>query len=290
MDFQAYLHKSWSEHAKNPQGVADQFEAHFQTLTQPEQIFPFAHLISHVFLEHLCDWAQGKQVLSKLQKLPLSENSETQSAMKRFIATMDYLTSARPDISAFSPSCQVRILAAAAGGFAAAKRISGAKSALQEAVSIAAQHLEEKDPAFKPLAMAGNNLASQLEKNEDRSAEETALMLFAAELARKFWELAATWLEVERAEYRLAHSELAAGNAEKAMKHANLCLEICQKNSASAMELFFALECFAKIYLQQNKRSEFAEALQKMEGYLGELNSDENPWCVKALNKLKARD
>ena len=112
-------------------------------------------------------------------------------------------------------------------------------------------------------------------------------MLFAAKLARKYWELAATWLEVERAEYRLSQSHLSAGEIELAIQHAKLCLEICQNNSANPMELFFAYECFAKIYRKQNKEDEFANAIQRMEFYLSKLNKDENPWCVRALNALK---
>lgn len=288
MDFRAYLNKSWSEHAKNPQAVADQFESQFKFLTSPEDIVPFAQLISHVFIEHLVNWAQGKQVLTQLRNLPLSEEPITQNALRRSVATMDYLLGEQQDISPYSASDQVRILAASASGFAAAQRILDARRTLQEAVSIASKKLDENDPAYKPLAMAGNNLASQLEEKENRDSEETALMLFAAELARKFWELAATWIEVERAEYRLAQSHLSAGNIETAMQHAKLCLEICQRNSADAMELFFATECFAKIYLKQNKKAEFAEAIQQMESYLAQLSKDDHPWCVRALDKLKA--
>ncbi len=54
------------------------------------------------------------------------------------------------------------------------------------------------------------------------------------------------------------------------------------------MELFFATECFAKIYLKQNKKDDFAKAIQEMEFYLSKINRDDNPSCVRALSKLKA--
>lgn len=287
MDFQAYLNKSWSEHAKNPQAVADQFETQFKFLAKSDDIVPFSQLISHVFIEHLCDWTKGKQILTKILDLPISEDSKAKTSLQRSIATMDYLTDEQQDISQYSAADQIRILAASAGGFAAAQDIPKAKSTLQKAVSLASNKLDEKDPAYKSLAMAGNNLACQLEEKVNRSTEETSLMLFAAETAREFWELAATWLEVERAEYRLAQSHLAAGNIDSAIRHAELCLDICQKNSADAMELFFATECFAKIYLRQNKKDAFAKEIQQMEYYLSKLNRGENPWCVRALNNLK---
>jgi hypothetical protein len=288
MDFQTYLHKSWSEHAKDPQGVAEQFESKFALLVKPEDVLAFSQLISHVFIEHLCKWREGKQTLTKLLKLPLSEGASTQKSLQRSIATMDYLIGDQQEISQHSAADQVRILAASASGFAAAQDIAKAQNTLQKAVSIASANLEEKDPAYKPLAMAGNNLASQLEEKINRSAEETSLMLFAAETARTFWERAGTWLEVERAEYRLAHSHLAAGNIAIAIRHAELCQKICEQNSADAMEMFFVVECFAKIYLKQDRRDDFAKALQQMENHLSKLNREENPWCVRALENLKA--
>lgn len=288
MDFQTYLHKSWSEHATDPQGVADRFESNFSLLSKPEDVLAFAQLVSHVFIEHLSNWKKGKETLTKLLSLPLSESAATQKSLQRSIATMDYLMGEIKEIAHHSASDQVRILAAAASGFAAAKDITKAKNTLEKAVAIASAQLDEKDPTYKPLAMAGNNLASQLEEKDHRSTEETSLMLFAAETGRKFWERAGTWLEVERAEYRLAHSHLAAGNIEKAIHHAKLCREICEKNSADHMEMFFVVECFAKIYLQQNRTTEFTNAIQQMEGHLAKLNREENPWCVRALENLKA--
>ena len=287
MDFQTYLNKSWSEHAKNPQAVADQFETQIKLLTKADDVLPFGRLISHVYIEHLCNCAKGKEVLIQLLNLSLSKDSVIEKPLQRSIATMDYILGEQHDISQYSSADQVGILAASASGFAAAQNISKAQSTLQKAALLASTKLDEKDPAYKPLAMAGNNLASQLEEKDNRSAEDTSLMLYAAETARKFWEQAGTWLEVERAEYRLSQSHLAAGNIETAIRHAKFCLDICQENSADPMELFFATECFAKIYSKQNKKEEFTKAIQQMESYLSKLNKEDNPWCVRAINKLK---
>jgi hypothetical protein len=42
-------------------------------------------------------------------------------------------------------------------------------------------------------------------------------MIFAAKTTRKYWEIAGTWLEIERAEYRLAMTYLAAGDLNVAL-------------------------------------------------------------------------
>lgn len=45
-------------------------------------------------------------------------------------------------------------------------------------------------------------------------------MLLAAQTARKFWEQAGTWLQVEKAEYRLSMTYLQAGDPGKAWQRA----------------------------------------------------------------------
>jgi hypothetical protein len=67
--------------------------------------------------------------------------------------------------------------------------------------------------AQRALAAAGNNLAAGLEEKPDRDAAGTAGMVAAAQAGVECWRRAGTWLEHERAEYRLARSLLAAGQA-----------------------------------------------------------------------------
>ena len=60
----------------------------------------------------------------------------------------------------------------------------------------------------RALAITGNGLACTLEEKPDRTADERALMILAAQTARHHWAIAGTWLETERAEYRLANTWL----------------------------------------------------------------------------------
>jgi hypothetical protein len=69
-------------------------------------------------------------------------------------------------------------------------------------------------------ATGGNNLAVSLEGRSPRSAYETQGMLMAAEGALQYWKQAGTWLEEERAEYRLARSRLQAGETAAAVQSA----------------------------------------------------------------------
>ena len=102
------------------------------------------------------------------------------------------------------------------------------------------------DPAALALAITGNNLACALEEKAERSREEIELMKLAAETGRRFWEIAGDWKNVERAEYRMGMTMLAAGEPRSAVEHAEKCLAVCQENEADACELFFAHEVLVR--------------------------------------------
>ena len=90
------------------------------------------------------------------------------------------------------------------------------------------------------LAAGGNNLAVALEAKVDRSPSETHAMLAAAEAALTYWKQAGTWLEEERAQYRLARSRLQAGEPAAAVQSAECCVAVCERNGAPPFERFFA--------------------------------------------------
>ena len=85
-------------------------------------------------------------------------------------------------------------------------------------------------------------------------------MLLAAHTGRKYWQIAGTWLEIERAEYRLAQSYFKARDLINSIKHANLCLTICETNNAGALEFFFAYESIA---LVENKMKLLEKSIKR---------------------------
>ena len=110
------------------------------------------------------------------------------------------------------------------------------------------QTLPKDDPAVRSMAVTGNNLAFALEEKAILSDGETTLMIQAAQAARKYWELAGTWLHVERAEYRLAKTYLKAGNKMKAREHATECLKLCEAHLADDFEMTYAREIVELAY------------------------------------------
>jgi hypothetical protein len=112
------------------------------------------------------------------------------------------------------------------------------------------------------------------------------LMILAAQVGRKYWEIAGSWLEVERAEYRLSQTYLKANNFAKALEHAQTCLEVAQENNAPALELFFGYEALAQVEKVRNNPLGFAKAVELAKEHFEKLSPDDRLWCGESFNQL----
>jgi hypothetical protein len=167
------------------------------------------------------------------------------------------------------------------------KRTGDAVRWFDEAIEVASYGPSKDDPASRALAVAANNLACTLEEREGRSKTETSLMLRAAEAARRYWEIAGTWLHVERAEYRLAISNLAAGRSRGALEHAGTCLRIVEENGSDPVEMFFAREALARAHDALGDRQATARERENAADLLGSITDEETrQYCAAALAKL----
>ncbi len=281
MDFKTYLDSSWSKHGKDSQKVAETFEATINLITDSSQLTQLAHLITHVEAEHLGQYSRGLKLIKLLSAHKLN-NDKTKVALNRFEAILQFAENSNFDITPFSDSDQIRILAAVASAQAGQSQTDLSTKNLNQALALA-EKLDSADPANRALAVTGNILASTLEDKSDLSPEQIDLMLLAARAGRKYWEISGTWLETERAEYRLAHSYLKAKDYINSIKHANLCLTICEKNSAPPLEFFFAFEAIA---LVEKAMAQLPRSFPKMESYFSQLSESDKSWCGPTLKKF----
>jgi hypothetical protein len=142
-------------------------------------------------------------------------------------------------LGALSPEDEARALAVVSG-LAGDRGLDALASAVVGRMTQLSGKLPAGGDAVRAVAAAGNNLACVLELREARTAEADATLRAAALLARTTWERAGTWVEVERAEYRLAMTHLALGDPQAAVAHAETCLAICRGNGGDPGELVFA--------------------------------------------------
>lgn len=290
MDFDTFLSQAWDEHAAQPEALAARVATQgLALLRQPEQAMSLAHLAQHVHGTHLGRWAQGVALQQQLLALPFaSEDSATTAALKRFAAALQLagaLGDARVGLGA---SERIRVTALAAAALAE-HDTARARALLDEAVAAAqAAALPDADPALRALAAASNNLAAALEEKTGRSAAERELMIVAAQTARHYWGRAGTWLEAERAEYRLAMSWLQAGDAAQARQHARHCLEIVQANAGAALEQFFAWEALGCAERAAGDSDGHARALAQARAASAGLDEGDRAWCQASLDRLAA--
>jgi hypothetical protein len=286
MSFDQFLQTAWKEHADDAEAVASRFAEGIALLEKPEQVPAFARLVLHVEGEHLGRWQKGRDLLTALRASPHFSGQEAESALRRGEAVLMACERGSLPSEGLTPSERVRALATAASSLSAHAQGERAEAFFRQALQLSGK-LPKEDPANRDLAIASNNLALALEERKNRAFRDTELMLMAAHAARKFWEISGTWLEVERAEYRLARSFLAAGKPHDALRHAETCLEVCSAHDAAAIELFFAQEAMALALFGAGQEELAANAVGRAGELFARLPEEEKPWCREPLSHLE---
>jgi tetratricopeptide (TPR) repeat protein len=290
VNFSDFMEKAWSEHAIQSLQVSMRIEPAFRFIEQSDQIPAMAHLVTHVFGEHLGQWDEGIRLLNELKRVPAYDPAgENAQAVGRFIASLELAGGKRASVADLSKSDQIRVLAIAAGALAEQGDAPGAQRLFRHALEIAQPGLRAEDPANRALAVAGNNLACALEERSVRGGTETELMILAAQTGRTYWGIAGTWLQWERAEYRLAKTYLQAGDSAGSLEHAQKCLEISELNSAPALELFFGYEASALAHKATGDIAGFLHAADQARRYFDSLGTNDKSWCAAALANLSHR-
>jgi tetratricopeptide (TPR) repeat protein len=289
MSFDAFIETAWNDHGDRPQEVADRLARSFQMIETAEQIPPYARLLTHVFGEHLGQWDQGIAALESLRNVPAFDRSAAATdALTRSIATLRYASGDTEALELLSRDDRVAVLATVSSALAGRQAFKQAIAAYSDALTLGQSGLPSGSPAIRALAIGGNNLAAALEEKKDRDASETAGMVVAAEGALKYWKQAGTWLEEERAEYRLARSLLKAGEPERAVQSARRCIEVCRANDAPAFEQFFGHAVLALAQRAAGGIAGFEASRAEARRLFDLVPADERQWCVSDLEELGA--
>lgn len=288
MDFQSFLDQAWADHASKTSEVVQRFSEGIKLIGSSDDLVALGHLITHVMGEHLGDWKGGRTWLERISHSPHCSSTQSQQALARFHAVLSLAEGDAVAVAQFTPSEWIRVLTMAASCVLERGQAARASGFLKEAVRVSEAGLMDKDPAHRSLAIAGNNIASALEERSTRTDAEAELMVFAAGVARVNWEKAGTWLEVERAEYRLGKSWLAAGDVERAQQHAKRGLMICIQNNAPALEMFFFSELYTLIYHSAKDFDQMEESRRQAIDDFERLEASDKVWCQATLDNIVA--
>jgi hypothetical protein len=252
-----WIHTAWDEHAADAEGVMSRFGESLGLVTEAKDLAPLATLMTHVAANHLGRYEDGLALMDKLSALGVFEAGEANSLSVARCKAMLYLCMGDNErAAAFEgeghpeelprASTSIRVCMAAAGALGQQGQAETARSLYLDAIQLAAYGPVLGDPAAGALAMNSNNMACELEVRESRTAEDDELLELAAKTARRYWEVAGSWVQVKIAEYRLAMTYIALGNGDLATEHAKLALAICDANEAADEERFFPLEALAR--------------------------------------------
>jgi hypothetical protein len=287
MIFDTFLETAWNDHGDSPHEVADRLASSLHVVETAEHIPPFARLVTHVYGEHLGQWDRGIALLESLRRLPASAGSAAAAgALGRNIATLRYAGGDTSVLESLSAEDRISVLALAASAFSGQNGMKRAIAAYAEALALAEAGLPPQSPALRALAVGGNNLAAALEDKTDRDEAETKGMIVAANGGLTYWKRAGTWLEEERAEYRLTRSLLQAGRPREAIASARRCIDVCTRNDAPAIETFFGYVVLALAQRADGDSEGFAASRRHALALHEQVPEDEKRWCQSDLAEL----
>jgi len=287
MTFDTFLETAWNDHGDHPQEVADRLASSLHVVETAEHIPPFARLVMHVYGEHLGQWDRGIALLESLRRVPASAGSAAAAvALDRNIATLRYAGGDASVLRPLSTEDRISVLALAASAFSGQNGMKCAIATYAEALALAEAGLPPQSPALRALAVGGNNLAAALEEKTDRDDAETQGMLVAANGGLTYWKQAGTWLEEERAEYRLTRSLLQADRPHDAIASAWRCIDVCLRNNAPVIETFFGYVVLALAQRASGDAEAFAEARQQALALYKQVPADEQQWCRSDLSEI----
>ncbi len=280
-----FVGQAWNDHADDAAAVAARLPQGLPLARDDDGVMRLAALAHHVLGEHLGRWQDGLAFLGQLAERGVHGDGGAAS-IARCRASLRLCGGIADERAAMSPSDQCRVAAMAASSLAAFD-VARASDLLHDAVA-RADGLPDADPGVRALAANGNGIAGTLQEAAPLGPAQRELMIRAAEVARTQWQRAGTWLEVERAEYRLALCWLAAGEAAQALQHAQRCEAIVRENGALPLELFFAAEalCLPLRALGDDagRKAALAGARQAFDA----LAADDRAWCRATLDKIEA--
>ncbi len=292
MDFDRWIDAAWNEHARDAAGVAARLETEGAALANDDAALGrLAHLAHHLHGDHLGSLAEGRALLARLAAHPAAGEA-TQAQLCLYDASLALTGGEAGPLAALPPSAGARVQALAAANLAerdaarAGALLAAAAATAAAAPADGAEALPDTDPAVRAVAVAGNNIAAALEERAARTPAETALMLQAARTGLVFWRRAGSWLQAERAHYRLAHSLLKAGEPAAARQEAQACLDLVAANGDEPLEAFFGWEALALAGAAAGDPAGHARALAQARAAFARLPADDQAWCRASLDKL----
>ncbi|MDB5860663.1 MAG: hypothetical protein JWQ76_4352 [Ramlibacter sp.] len=287
MTLQSFLQAGWRDHGDHPEDVAIRLAESLALVEAPADVAPFVRLLTHVHGEHLGQWQRGIDLLEALARVPAFDGSAlVRGPVMRGTAMLRFVGGDPSALEGLSDEDATHALASAADALAARGQVASAIAAFSLALARVPDTLDKEHPAARALAVCGNNFSAVLEKSADLGPAETRAMIAAAETGLRYWKLAGTWLEEERADYQLSRCQLRAGDVEAAMASIDRCIAVCTRNDAPPFELFFGHAVRAVLHRVRGEHAAFVESRRAALEHYVLIPADEQRWCEREHTEL----
>jgi hypothetical protein len=285
MDFASFQEQAWADHGDAPGEVALRLPPALALAATPADLAAWIRLVTHVYGEHLGRWQDGLDLIAQAEP-GCADDVPARMALHRHRAALQWCAGSASGVEALDPAEAVAALGIAASALAEQGQIDRALATYARAEATAAAGLPDGSPALRALAVGGNNLAATLETLADRTPGQTAGMLAAADSGLAWWRRAGTWLEEERAHWRVARCRLAAGDGPGAARAAQEGLAVCTAHGAPPFERFFLQVALAQARRAAGDEAGWAEARTAALADHAQVPQDEQSWCAEDLERL----
>ncbi len=240
------LAEGMTYHDSETERLAGELEAAAAAPVEPALLVPYIKLSTHTIGEHLGDWPRARRLVERVLggQTPSAQTAMAWArlAIARFLdgdalgateAELACLTAAGADFRAALIESRFMLVAT----LVSAKRRAEAAALYERALALARAAADAAP--HRAIAVASNNLASELVEASSRSPVEDALMKTAADAAHEFWLLCGTWVNEERALYLDALVANALGHPQEALAHVEQALAIIAANGEEPVDAAF---------------------------------------------------
>jgi hypothetical protein len=240
------LYEGFDDHNAGADRYAAELEAAAQDEVPGKHLVQFAKVAVHTIGEHLGDWPRARRLTDRLLagRAPDAETAKAWGHLyvARLLAgdgagatqaQIAFCSSQGADFRAAIVEMNFMLVAALVGCGRAAEGAAIYQGALDLARTLgdAAPH--------RAVAVASNNLATELLEAESRTAAEAELMQRAAAASHEFWLKCGDWLNNARGHYLEALVANVLGDAAGALDHADRALGLIAANGGAAIDETF---------------------------------------------------
>jgi hypothetical protein len=206
----------------------------------------YARFCVHTIGEHLGDWSRAAGAVDAVLAGAAPDDATAKAwanlALARLLAG-DVAGAAAAELAWLAAAPAGPVSAALELKFMLVAALVGTSRAAEAAPVYTAalglaRTLGDAAPA-RAIAVASNNLASELVEQPSHTAAEDALMREAADAAHDFWRMCGDWTHDERARYLKALVANALGEPANAKRHADDALAIIAANSPRPIDQTF---------------------------------------------------